>query len=95
MDRSMIDAASGGALMDKTPSETFDFEHGETQYDRQSYQTRQFDGQQFGRPQQYRPSPSQGQYAVPRVGFVPNMPASNHNYYQQPRPRYPAPLFQQ
>ncbi|RDX84055.1 hypothetical protein CR513_34947, partial [Mucuna pruriens] len=54
---------------------------GGNQYDRQSYQTQS--------------SPGQGQYVVPKFGLVPNMRASNHNYYQQPRLRYPAPLFQQ
>ncbi|RDX95914.1 hypothetical protein CR513_21483, partial [Mucuna pruriens] len=48
---------------------------GGIQYGRQLYQTR---------PQQYRSSPSQGQYAVPRLGPTPNMLALNHNYYQQP-----------
>ncbi|RDX85146.1 hypothetical protein CR513_33703, partial [Mucuna pruriens] len=67
---------------------------GGNQYDRQPYQTRQFDGHQFRRLQQYRSSLSQGQYAVPRFGPAPNMLALNHNYYQQPGPRYPMPLFQ-
>ncbi|RDX73861.1 hypothetical protein CR513_46463, partial [Mucuna pruriens] len=68
---------------------------GRNQYGRQPYQTRQFDDQQFRRPQQYRSSPSQGQYVVLRFGSTPNMPTLNHNYYQQPGPRYLAPLFQQ
>ncbi|RDX87328.1 hypothetical protein CR513_31211, partial [Mucuna pruriens] len=94
MDCSMIDVASGGALMDKTPvaarplvsnmaSNTQQFgtrgtpnRHetesdnaeivgaiGGNQYGQQSYQTRQFDGQQFGRP-----SSSQGKYVVTRFG---------------------------
>ncbi|RDX84897.1 hypothetical protein CR513_33979, partial [Mucuna pruriens] len=43
----------------------------------------------------YRSSSSQRQYVVPRFGPMPNMPASNHNYYQQSGPRYLALLFQQ
>ncbi|RDY14407.1 hypothetical protein CR513_00511, partial [Mucuna pruriens] len=38
---------------------------GGNQYGRQSYQTRQFDGQQFGRPQQYRSSPIRLRYPTP------------------------------
>ncbi|RDY01401.1 hypothetical protein CR513_15278, partial [Mucuna pruriens] len=159
MDRSMIDAASGGALMDKTPAATrgaimnkivnevgtidnlrlenqlieltllvrqlavsqhqqiplvkicgicTSAEHptdmcptlqetksdnakiigaiGGNQYGRQPYQTRL---------QSYRLSPSQGQYAFPRFRSAPSMSTTNHNYYQQPRPRYSTPLFQQ
>ncbi|RDY14599.1 hypothetical protein CR513_00318, partial [Mucuna pruriens] len=141
----MINAASGGALMDKTPvvarhlisnmaSNTQQFEirgattnkfcgnytsveHfidmcptlqetesdnvelvgaiGGNLYGRQPYQTWQFDGQQFGRPQQYKSSLGQGQYAIPRFGPTSNISAPNHNYHQQPGSRYPAQLFQQ
>ncbi|RDX72651.1 hypothetical protein CR513_47824, partial [Mucuna pruriens] len=113
MDRSMTNAASGGALMDKTLATT---RHLISSMARNTQEFRirgaitnkvvnevgivdnlRMENQftELTLPQQYRSSLGQGQYVVPRFGLTPNMPAPNHNYYQQPGSRYPTPLFQQ
>ncbi|RDY05553.1 hypothetical protein CR513_10599, partial [Mucuna pruriens] len=66
---------------------------GGLQYEKQLYQTRQFDNQQYGR-QPFRPGPHQGPYAAQRAESVSNMPYGAASC-QQPSPQYPAQAFPQ